>query len=76
MHDLMSRIYLVYGKQYQDLGTIQGPNQVEYLKGAVKMYKKALDIVLTTTRNTYLKTKIEEQTNVLMSYCSLNGFNI
>ena len=62
--------------QYQDLGTIQGSNQAEYLKGASKMYKKALDIVLTETRNTYIKTKIEEQTNILMSYCSLNGFNI
>ena len=76
LNDLMSRIYFIYGKQYQDLGTIQGSNQAEYLKGASKMYKKALDIVLTETRNTYIKTKIEEQTNILMSYCSLNGFNI
>lgn len=76
MNDLMARIYFIYGKQYQDLGTIQGSNQAEYLKGASKMYKKALDIVLTETRNTYIKTKIEEQTNILMSYCSLNGFNI
>lgn len=76
LNNLMSKIYLLYGKQYQDLGTVQGENQVEYLKGASKMYKKALDIVLTKTRNTYIKSKIEEQTNVLMSYCSLNGFNI
>ena len=76
MNDLMSRIYFIYGKQYQDLGTVQGSNQIEYLKGASKMYKKALDIVLTTTRNTYIKAKIEDQTNLLMSYCSLNGFNI
>ena len=76
MNDLMSRIYLLYGKQYQDLGTIQGVNQIEYLKAASKMYKKALEIVLTTTRNTYVKTKIEEQTNILMSYCSLNGFSL
>ncbi len=76
MNDLMARIYFIYGKQYQDLGTIQGSNQAEYLKGASKMYKKALDIVLTTTRNTYIKSKIEDQTNILMSYCSLNGFNI
>lgn len=76
MNDLMSKIYFLSGKQNQDLGTIQGANQIEYLKGASKMYKKALDIVLTTTRNTYIKTKIEEQTNILMSYCSLNGFSI
>ncbi|MBR6723015.1 AAA family ATPase [bacterium] len=76
MNDLMSKIYFLSGKQNQDLGTIQGANQIEYLKGASKMYKKALDIVLTTTRNTYMKTKIEEQTNILMSYCSLNGFSI
>jgi tetratricopeptide (TPR) repeat protein len=76
MNDLMSRIYFIYGKQYQDLGTVQGSNQAEYLKGASKMYKKALEIVLTQTRNTYIKAKIEDQTNLLMSYCSLNGFNI
>ena len=76
MNDLMSKIYFLSGKQNQDLGTIQGANQIEYLKGASKMYKKAFDIVLTTTRNTYMKTKIEEQTNILMSYCSLNGFSI
>lgn len=76
MHDLMSKIYFKYGKLYQELGIMPGSNQAEYLKGASKMYKKALDIVLTKTRNTNLKINIEEQSNLLMSYCSINGFNI
>ncbi len=76
MLDLMSKVYFIYGKLYQDLGTMQGSTQSEYLKGSSKMYKKALDIILTKTRNTNLKNKIEEQTNLLMAFCSANGFNI
>lgn len=76
MNDLLSRIYLLYGKYHQDIGTVQSQNQNEYLKCASKMYDKAMDIVITTTYNNYIREKIDEQKNLLQSYCSLNGFNI
>lgn len=72
--DLLSKIYLLYGKYYQDIGTIQSPNQAEYLKGAAKMYEKAMDIVGSKTKNVYLRNKIDEQKKLLISYCELNGF--
>lgn len=76
MNDSLSKIYFIYGKYYQELGTLQSQNQNEYLKGSAKMYDKAMEIVIQDTRNTYLKDKIETQKNTLISYCNLNGFNI
>ncbi len=76
MNDLQSKIYYLYGKYYQDLGTVQCQNQNEYLKGASKMYAKAMELVVTNTRNNYLKEKIENQQNTLNTYCNLNGFSI
>lgn len=76
MNDMLSRLYLLYGKYNQDMGAIQTSNQIEYLKGALKMYDKALDLVTRVTRNNSLKLQIDEQKNMLVSYCSLNGFNI
>lgn len=76
MNDLISRIYLLYGKYYQDLGNIQSQNQTEYLKGSAKMYDKAMEIVLQITKNTYLREKIDKHKNILTTYCSSNGFNI
>jgi len=76
MNDLLSKIYLLYGQYYQDLGSIQSQNQIEYLKGASKMYDKAMELVISKTRNTYLKEKIDEQKKILNSYCKLNDFKI
>ena len=73
-NDLLSKIYLLYGKYYQDIGTIQSPNQAEYLKGAAKMYEKAMDLVGSQTKNIYVRNKIDEQKKLLISYCELNGF--
>ncbi len=76
MNDLCSKIYLLYGKYYQDLGSLQSQNQNEYLKGAAKMYEKAMEIVLQTTKNTYLREKIDRNKNLLTEYCSTNGFTL
>lgn len=73
-NDLLSRIYLLYGKYYQDLGTVQSQKQGEYLKAAAKMYEQAMDIAGQKTKNTFIKNQIEEQKKILMSYCDLNGF--
>lgn len=74
-NDLLSRVYLLYGKYYQELGTVQSPKQNEYLKASAKMYEQAMDIVGEKTRNIYVKNQIEEQKKILISYCDLNGFN-
>ena len=76
LNDLLSRLYLLYGKYYQDLGTIQSQNQKEYLKGSSALYDRASELVTKNTRNPYVKHLLEEQKNLLNSYCSLNGFGI
>lgn len=76
MNDLLSKIYLIYGKYYQDLGSISSQNQLEYLKGSAKMYDNAMDLVIKETKNSYMRDKIEKHKNILLSYCQTNNFNI
>lgn len=76
MNDLTSKIYLLYGKYYQDLGTLQSQNQSEYLKGSLKMYEKAEEIVLQLTKNTYLREIINEKKDILKAFCATNGVNL
>lgn len=76
MNDLTAKIYLIYGKYYQDLGTLQSQNQSEYLKGSMKMYDKAEDIILQITKNTYLREIVEDKKNILKAYCVTNGVNL
>ncbi len=76
LNDLLSRLYLLYGKYYRELGTIQSQNQKEYLKGASAMYDRAEELVTKNTKNPYIKHLLEEQRNLLNSYCTLNGFGI
>jgi Tfp pilus assembly protein PilF len=72
MNDLLSKVYLVYARYYQDLGTIQSPNQMEYLKGAKTMYDRALDTVVKHSRSVYMKDTITENRNVFDAFCESN----
>ena len=76
MNDLLSKIYLLYGKYYQDLGSINSQNQQEYLKGSAKMYDNAMNIVLQDTCNPYMRDRIEQQKNLLLSYCEIHNLNL
>lgn len=76
MNDLLSQIYYIYAMYNSDLGTVESQTQIEYLKAAIKMYEKALEIINKETQNNYLRMKIEEQKNTLMTYCTTNGFPI
>ena len=66
----------VYGKYYQDLGTVNSQNQLEYLKGAAKMYDNAMDLVIKETCNASQRDKIEKQKNTLLSYCEIHNLNL
>ena len=55
---------------------ISKENQKEYLKGSSAMYDRANELVTKNTKNPYVKHLLEEQKNLLNSYCSLNGFGI
>lgn len=71
MNDVLSRLYLLYGKYYQEIGLIKSPQQKTYITGAAKMYKKAEDMT-AQTKNNYVNTKIHKAKSVLKSFCQIN----
>ena len=73
--DLTSRLLLLFGKYYQELGLIKSPQQAEYLTASAKLYEKASEIV-KDTKNKYVHTKIEKAKQVLRSFCNINGIKI
>ena len=75
MKDILSRLYLLYGKYFQEIGLLKTDKQSEYLKGAGKMYEKATEIVKQTKNNcVYIEKK--KKKNVLKSFCQLNSISI
>ncbi len=75
MKDILSRLYLLYGKYFQELGLLKTDKQSDYLKGAGKMYEKATEIV-KQTKNNCIYIEIEKAKNVLKSFCQLNSISI
>ncbi len=75
MKDILSRLYLLYGKYFQEIGLLKTDKQTEYLKGAAKMYERASDIV-KQTKNNCVHIEIEKAKNVLRSFCQLNSITI
>lgn len=75
LNDLQSRLLLLYGKYFQEIGLINSPQQQEYLNGAAKMYFKASELV-RQTRNNYVHIEIEKAKNVLKSFCQLNNIKL
>ena len=75
MKDILSRLYLLYGKYFQEIGLLKTDKQSEYLKGAGKMYEKATEIV-KQTKNNCVYIEIEKSKNVLKSFCQLNSISI
>lgn len=51
LNDLLSRLYMLYGNYFQELGLTKSARQKEYLDGAAKMYTKASEIVKITKNN-------------------------
>ena len=76
MFDMLSRIYLLYGKYYQDIGSIPSQNQIEYLKGSSSMYEKAMELTVKETKNSSVKSLVTEQKEKLSAYCLANEFKL
>lgn len=75
MKDILSRLYLLYGKYFQEIGLLKTDKQTDYLKGAGKMYEKASELV-KQTRNNCVHIETEKAKNVLKSFCQLNSINV
>ena len=73
--NLLSELYLLYGKYLQDIAIVKKEAQLDYIQGASKMYKKA-GAIANGIKNKYLSEKIEKAKEVLNSFCKLNGINL
>ena len=75
MKDILSRLYLLYGKYFQEIGLLKTDKQYDYLKCANKMYAKASELV-KQTRNNCVHIEIEKAKKVLKSFCMLNNISV
>jgi len=73
--NVLSDLYLLYGKYLQDIALIKTDAQEDYVLGASKMYKKAL-LLAQGVKNNYLLERIEKAKTVLNSFCQLNGIQL
>ena len=75
MNDLLSRLYVLYGKYYQELGLIKSPDQIEHLKNAERMYRQAEELV-AQTKNIYILKEVKQSGKSLATFCSMNDIEI
>ena len=75
MNDLLSRLYLLYGRYFHEIGLVKSPEQKDYLEGASKMYELASNLV-KQTRNNFVHVEIEKAKNVLNSFLEINGIKL
>ena len=75
LKDLLSRLYLLYGKYFQEIGLLKTEHQKEYLQGANKMYEKATDVI-KQTKNNSVHVETEKAKQVLKSFCQLNSIRL
>lgn len=75
LHDMTARLYLLYGKLYQEVGLKQSPKQSEYLKMANVMYERSLKTI-RKTQNNYLFREHSKAEKVLISFCEINKINL
>lgn len=75
MMNFLADLYLLYGKYLQDVALTKTDTQIEYIKGAAKMYKKA-SLIAQGIKHNFILSKISRAKTVLDSFCQLNGIVI
>ena len=75
MKDLLGRLYISYGKYFQELGLVKSPEQMEYIEGAQKMYEKAKKIV-DKSENKYVFSDLAKSMKSLYTFCCVNNLKI
>jgi len=75
MNDLLSRIYLLYGKYLHEIGLVRSAEQKDYLEGAKKMFELAATLV-RQTKNNIVHVEIEKAKNTLLSFTRMNGIKL
>lgn len=75
MNDLLSRLYILYGKYFQELGLVKSAKQIEYLQNAEKMYKNAEELI-AKTKNKYILKELRQSGKSLTTFCVMNNIKI
>ena len=75
LNDLLSRLYILYGKYFQELGLIKSPEQNDYLQGAQKMYELAEELI-KQTKNAYVNSDLKKAQKALATFCVMNNIKI
>ncbi len=75
MNDILSRLYILYGKYFQELGLEKSSMQMEYLTGAEKMYERA-SVLIHETRNRSVYTDLHKARKSLQTFCCVNNIRI
>lgn len=72
MNDLLSRLYLLYGKYFQGLGLRESDEQKQYLEAARKMYEFS-DNYVKQTKNSHIQVELEQARGALRSFANVSG---
>lgn len=75
MNDMLSRLYLLYGRYFHEIGLVKSSEQKNYLKGAEKMYELATNAVRQTMNNN-IHAEIEKAKQVLKAFKEVNGIEM
>ena len=75
LKDMLSRLYLLYGKYFQELGLKKSSKQIDYLHSADKLYAQAR-VIIEETQNKYVYKDLRKAQNVLESFCKLNSLEL
>ena len=75
LNDLLSRLYLLYGKYFQELGLVRSPQQTEYLEAADKMYSQAEEFIVQTKNNSVFK-ELKQASKSLSTFCVMNNIKL
>ena len=75
MNDILSRLYLLYGKYFYKLASTKPIEQKQYIKTATKMYELCANLI-KQTHNTHIQIKLEQAKGLLKSFLATNKKSI
>ena len=75
LKDILSRLYILYGKYFYEIGLVKSKKQLEYLKGSEKLYVKAKELI-EQTQNKYVYNELKKAKSALFSFCRLNDIDL
>lgn len=75
MNDILSRLYILYGRYFQEIGLIKSERQIEYLQGAKELYGRAKELI-EFTKNRDVFSDLNKSKDALTAYCKLNNIEL